>query len=84
MDFATIMAQTSDLAAGLGELRNMFQREFAFDKNISLHSVQALPMVNLNKLTRQPENYFIILVTIQSPEIIVPKSELEKRNKTIN
>ena len=84
MDFATIMAETNDLSAGLGQLRQMFQKEFSFDPKITVHTLQTLPMVTLNKITRQPENSFIILLTIQSPELIVAKSDIDKKVKTIN
>ena len=84
MDFATMIANTNDPATGLSQLRNLFQQEFGYDKFVTVHTVQVVPMVTISKITRQPENSFIVLVTIQSPNIIIAKSDLDKKAKTIN
>ena len=76
-----MIANTTDPGVGLTQLRNLFYTEFSYDKDVTVHTVQVLPMVTLNKLTRQPENSFIVLVTIQSPNIIVSKSELDKKSR---
>lgn len=84
MDFATIIAQSNDLPAGLSQVRNVFQSEFSFDKTVRLHSVQVVPVMTLSKITRQPETSYVILATIESPGIIVSKSEVDKKNGVKN